>query len=93
VAGTLHWSVDFKPVHAGAHHATLEIDHAGGTVEVPLTGAGESGGDGGVGGDGGAGADTTSYYACSCRTPARPGGAAPIVIAIGYLLARRRRSR
>jgi hypothetical protein len=94
VASTIRWTVVFSPTHAGAHSASLVIAHDGGMLMVPLAGVGASDApDAGPGGglDGGAQLDGTSYYACSCRTPASPGGAGAIARAILLAVRRRRR--
>ena len=94
IASSIRWTVVFSPTRPGAHSATLVIAHDGGMLTVPLAGMGATDApDAGPGGplDGGAAVDGTSYYACSCRAPASPGGAA--VIAVAILLAVRRRRR
>jgi MYXO-CTERM domain-containing protein len=95
IASAIRWTVVFSPTRTGAHSATLVIAHDGGMLTVPLAGMGATdapdAGPGGPSGDGGPELDGTSYYACSCRAPASPGGAA--VIALAILLAVRRRRR
>lgn len=92
VQGTAQWTVRFEPERVGDHSATLEVTTSAGVMTVPLTGTGGSAGsDGGV--DGGTGFDTTSYYACECRSGLTAGGAIPLVVAFLLLVVPRRRRR
>ncbi len=96
VTGSVRWTVVFRPDREGSHSASLRIMHAAGTSLVPLEGFGSTGDqDAGPGGeDAGAGLDTTSYYACWCRTGkggTDPVAAAPIMLAFVLVLRRRRR--
>lgn len=96
VGGSATYTVSFAPQHGGAHAAQLVVTTDGGQVMIDLTGAGETSGgdggtDGGLGGDGGNGLQSTSYYACSCRAGATPGGALPIAAAFALVLRRRKR--
>ncbi|HTJ44744.1 MAG TPA: choice-of-anchor D domain-containing protein [Kofleriaceae bacterium] len=93
VGGDAPWNVVFTAQHAGMHSGTLELHNDGATdpIQVTLTGTGNAatGGDGGL--DGGNGEDTTSYYACACRSSGHPSGAVPIVFAFLWAVRRRRR--
>jgi hypothetical protein len=93
VQGSVQWTVVFEPERLGDHSATLEVTTSAGVMTVPLTGVGESSGGDGGGVDGGAGFDTTSYYACECRSGFSAGGAIPLVVAFLLLVVPRRRRR
>jgi hypothetical protein len=95
IGGSQSWNVVFTASHAGNHMAQLELHNDGATdpLVVTLSGSGngsQGGGDGGV--DGGNGEQSTSYYACSCRS-ASPGAGAPIAIAFVIVVFQRRRAR
>lgn len=81
------WLIVAQPHSVGNKSATFAVDHAGGTATVALNadGLGEP-----TGPDPTASDPRKSYYACSTG---RPSASAPLVLALGALLLRRRRRR
>ncbi len=86
-ASSIKWLVILDPHSTGEKAAVFNALFDGGTTAVPLVGEGLGSGIGsGDGGDG----SKSSYYACSTGSPV---GIAPIGIALGALVLRRRRRR
>ncbi len=82
--GAATWLVVFEAQEVGNESATFMVDYDGGTASVALTGDGagsDTGSDSGPGGE-------KSYYSCSVGHPA---SLWPIVLAIGFVVRRRRR--
>jgi len=96
------WGVTFTPGATGVRHSTFFISVQGGaSLEVPLSGTGNAPGGsvagidtdgGGTGADRdagiGPGADDNTYYACATTSS---GGRSWLLVALGVLLAVRRR--
>lgn len=76
--------VGFSPSRLGTRMATLTVTSSKGPLTVNLLGQGLT--------DPGAKRDTTSFYACDCRTGA-PSGAGLVVLVVAVLGRRRRRAR
>lgn len=84
-AASIKWLVILDPHSTGEKAAVFNALFDGGTTAVPLIGEGLGSGVGsGDGGDG----SKSSYYACNTGSPV---GLAPIGIALGALVLRRRR--
>lgn len=84
-ARSIKWLVILDPHSTGEKAAVFNALFDGGTTAVPLVGEGLGSGVGsGASGEG----SKSSYYACSTGSPV---GLAPIGIALGALLLRRRR--